>query len=127
MTIGAGSVVALRNYSDDLAVGAIPLTWMPPMFGVANAAVVDGAVTINWGDGNKESVADTSIDEIVDATDTNFIGHIVAVVGQNGSARFTVFAEYQRGTDEGAQEFVLGMTETGIWRELAVSAVELVQ
>ncbi len=127
MTIGAGSVVALRNYSDDLSVGAIPLTWMPPMFGVANGAVVDGAVTINWGDGNKEAVADTSIDEIFDATDTNFIGHIVAVVGQNGSARFTVFAEYKRGDGEGAQEFVLGMTETGIWRELAVSAVELVQ
>jgi hypothetical protein len=128
MALGVGSIVAFRNYSDDLAAGGLSmLTWQSPMFGVIDAAVPDtDSWTVNWGDGTQEDVIDVNLDEIVDATDTNLIGHIVAVAGQDGSARFTVIAEYHRGTSEGSEDFVLGITETGVWRELAVSAVELI-
>ena len=120
MAIIAGSIVALVKSNGALDAAALNALWSPPMFGVVES--LDPNV-VNWGNGQQNQVDDGALNEILDATNTDLIGHVVMVAGENSSSWITVAAEYKRG----ALEVVLGMTETGIWRELAVDSVTLVR
>jgi hypothetical protein len=123
MAIGAGSVVALNNSSAALAAGAVSVIWQSPMFGVVDSG--GGPYVVNWGDGEQQTVVAGALDEIVSASNTDLIGHIVSLANENGSARITVVAEYRRG-GSGGVDVVLGQTQSGAWRELPVSAVQQV-
>ncbi len=125
MAIDVGSIVALRNFNSDLTFGAVCMIWQPPMFGVVEAGNGGGPYDIIWGTGERQSgVVDGAVDEIVDAANTDLIGHIVQIAGDNGSARITVVAEYNRVSAGG--DMVLGQTQAGAWRELVASEVELI-
>jgi hypothetical protein len=125
MSIAAGSIVALKNFSPLCTYGAVSVIWQSPMFGVVDSGTEDtGPFVVNWGTGEQQTVVADALDEIVDATDTNLIGHIVQIEGDNGSARITVVAEYNR-VSAGA-DVVLGQTQSGAWRELVASEVEVV-